>query len=100
MNALSDVVAARVRSIRRSRGWSVQHLADRCAELGAPELTSRALYVLEGPRRRKVTVDEAAIFARVFGVDITTLLTPATCERCNGAPPEGFSCNECGRDSA
>jgi cytosine/adenosine deaminase-related metal-dependent hydrolase len=36
---MSDIVAARIRTARKRRGWSAQELADRLAAAGAPELT-------------------------------------------------------------
>lgn len=46
----------------------MRDLAARCQQGGYPELTEGALYVLEGPRPRKVTVDEWLVLAYVLGV--------------------------------
>jgi transcriptional regulator with XRE-family HTH domain len=65
----SDETAARVREVRKRRGLTVADLAERCAGLGAPELTAQALYKLEGQREsqalrpRPVTVDELLVLA-------------------------------------
>lgn len=84
MSTPSDVVAKRVREIRRKHGLTVAQLAQRCAELGMPELTSQAIYNLEagrkdrqGRRRRAVTVDELLALAAVLDVAPVWLLVPA-----------------------
>lgn len=80
---VSDSVAERVQQVRKKRGWTVKQLAERCAELGAPELTAQALYNLEngrrddsGRRRRDVTVDELLKLAYVLSVAPVHLLVP------------------------
>ncbi|MFH8539465.1 helix-turn-helix domain-containing protein [Streptomyces tendae] len=80
---MSDLVAERVQQVRKKRGWTVKQLAERCAELGAPELTAQALYNLEngrrddsGRRRRDVTVDELLKLAYVLSVAPLHLLVP------------------------
>jgi transcriptional regulator with XRE-family HTH domain len=79
----SDIVAKRVREVRRRRSLSVAQLAQRCAELGMPELTEQALYNLEagradkrGRRRRAVTVDELLALALALHVAPVHLLVP------------------------
>jgi len=66
----SDALALRIREVRKRRGWSVQQLAERCASLGAPELTRAVLANIEsgrpdtrGQRRRTVSVDELLALA-------------------------------------
>ncbi|NUV63248.1 helix-turn-helix domain-containing protein [Streptomyces sp. CAI-85] len=80
---MSDVVAERIAEVRRKRGMNVKQLAERCAELGAPELTAHTLYNLEsgrrdkdGRRRREVTVDELLKLAYVLSVAPVHLLVP------------------------
>lgn len=76
----SDRVAGRVQEFRQSRGMTVTHLAERCAELGMPELTAQVIYKLEGRRKapsgrpRPVTVDELVVLARALGVPVGRLL--------------------------
>jgi transcriptional regulator with XRE-family HTH domain len=79
----SDMVARRVREVRRRRGLSVAQLAQRCADVGVPELTAQALYNLEagradkrGRRRRAVTVDELLVLALALDVAPVHLLVP------------------------
>ncbi len=75
------MVAARVREVRGKRHLTVAELADRCAEIGAPELTAQALYKLEGRRPgklrpRPVTVDELLALAAALNVAPVHLLVP------------------------
>jgi len=77
----SDVVAARVREVRGKRHLTVAELAERCAALGAPELTAQALYKLEQRRPgklrpRPVTVDELLALAAALNVAPVHLLVP------------------------
>jgi len=78
----SDVVAARVRQVRVKRDMKVKDLAARCAELGAPQLTTQALYKLEGQREsatrrpRPVSVDELLALALALNAPPLYLLVP------------------------
>jgi transcriptional regulator with XRE-family HTH domain len=88
----SDVVAGRVREVRRKRGLTVAQLAERCAELGMPGLTEQAIYNLEagradkqGRRRRAVTVDELLALSLALDVaPVHLLVSPDT----DGEPQE------------
>jgi transcriptional regulator with XRE-family HTH domain len=71
-----DVVIARVRTLRGERGWSAAALASRCAELGAPEMTTNVIRNLES-RARGVSVEQLLIFALALDVPPAYLLTPA-----------------------
>ena len=74
------VVAERVREVRKRRGWTMAQLAERCAAIGAPQITENALENLEYGRRgtrRAVTVDD--LFALAVALDIAPvhlLVTP------------------------
>jgi len=80
-HSVSDVVAARVRQVRKRRDLTTDQLAARCAGLGAPELTTQALYKLEARRPgtlgpRPVTVDELIAVAAALNVAPAHLLVP------------------------
>ena len=68
-NYVSDVVAAKVKDLRRRSGWSTTKLASRCAKIGHPEITRSVIENIEGGRRRDgertraVTVDELVALA-------------------------------------
>lgn len=76
----SDLAAERVRRLRTGRGWTVRQLADRCKEIGAPELSAAVIANIEsgrrdkasGERRRDVTVDE--VLALALALDAPPLL--------------------------
>jgi transcriptional regulator with XRE-family HTH domain len=79
----SDFVAQRVREIRQSRGWTAKDLAERCAEVGVPEITAAVIANIEtgrrdadGRRRRDVTIDEALALAYALEVPPVFLLIP------------------------
>jgi hypothetical protein len=76
--AVSDVVARRVRDLRK--GMSVQELARRCDEAGMPSLTAQALYRMDQQAddrpHRTVTVDELVVLAHVLGVAPALLISP------------------------
>ncbi len=78
----SDVVAERIREIRRRRRLSVDELAAASAEAGYPELTTQAIYNIEsgrrvdGRRRRTVSVDELLALALALNVAPVDLLVP------------------------
>lgn len=62
-----------VKASRQQRGWTAARLAQRCAETGAPEITTAVIANIEtgrrdqdGRRRRDVTVDELVAFARAL----------------------------------
>jgi transcriptional regulator with XRE-family HTH domain len=64
---VSDTTAARVREVRKRRGWQPADLASRCAELGRRS---------GGKRRRAVTVDELLALALALNVAPVHLLVP------------------------
>jgi transcriptional regulator with XRE-family HTH domain len=70
-----------VREIRQRRGWTAAALAERCAEIGAPEITRSVIANLEtgrpgpdGRRRRDVTIDELLTLAYALDVPPADLL--------------------------
>ncbi|MDK1348010.1 helix-turn-helix transcriptional regulator [Streptomyces sp. 378] len=76
-------MAERVREVRRKQGMTAAQLAEVCANLGYPELTTQALSNIEsgrrdkdGRRRRYVTVDELIGLARALEVAPVYLLIP------------------------
>jgi hypothetical protein len=78
----SDILAERVRDVRTKRKLTVPGLAERCAEHGAPQLTTQAIYKIEGQRKsstrppRRVTVDELLALALALNVAPVHLLVP------------------------
>jgi transcriptional regulator with XRE-family HTH domain len=83
----SDRIAELVRERRRQLNLTREQIADRCAEIGAPQLTTAALTNIEtgrrrasGARRREVSVEELLILAVVLGVQPVNLVVPPTAE--------------------
>lgn len=81
------MVAARIKAMRQSRGWSAKDLALRCAALGFDQLTSAVIANIEtgrrdaeGRRRREVTVDELFAIALAFEVAPLELQLPLEAE--------------------
>ncbi|MFS2291722.1 MAG: helix-turn-helix transcriptional regulator [Actinomadura sp.] len=73
----TEIIAARIRALRQSRGMSAQALADRCAELGLPDLKRQAITNLENGRRAMVTVEELLVLALALEVaPVHLLLNP------------------------
>lgn len=75
--SLTEVVARRVRDLRTRHGWSARELADRCAAAGMPGLDRSVIANLENGRRRDVSIQEAAVLARVLDVALVHLLALA-----------------------
>ena len=72
--SVSDAVAARLREVRKSRGWTANELADRCSRAGLP-ISKSVLANIEsgrpgddGRRRRDITVDELLALALVLDI--------------------------------
>lgn len=71
-----QAIARRVREARKARGWSAQQLAERCADLGMPELDRSTIANIENGRRQRVGVDELLVLALALGVAPVHLLVP------------------------
>lgn len=72
---LTNLLVARIRSIRRARGWSVREVADRCAAAGVQSLSRSTLAKIESGVRDFVTVEEAGALAAALGVTPADLLS-------------------------
>lgn len=69
-------VVQRIAMLCEERGWKYPELAERMTAAGCPIQTS-ALYKMEkGDPPRRVTLDEAAAFAEVFGITLDDIATP------------------------
>jgi hypothetical protein len=80
--SVSDTVAHWVRDLRNERGLSTKELAERCAGLGAKQITAQVIYKLEGQRGtatrspRPVSVDELLVLSLALNVAPVHLLVP------------------------
>lgn len=68
--------AARVALEREVRGWSTTELADRVTRAGV-KMNQTAVWRIEnGTPRRRINLDEALAFARVFELPLEELMAP------------------------
>ncbi|WEB40449.1 helix-turn-helix domain-containing protein [Streptomyces yunnanensis] len=69
-------IAARVALEREVRGWSTTELADRVSRAGV-KMNQTAIWRMEnGSPRRRINVDEALAFSRVFELPLEELMSP------------------------
>ncbi|WP_161801637.1 helix-turn-helix domain-containing protein [Micromonospora sp. RV43] len=74
-----QTIAARVKQLRKGRGWSAQHLADQMAAEGIA--WDRSIVAnLENGRRASVSVEEFLVLAFVLDVAPVHLLVPVDAE--------------------
>jgi transcriptional regulator with XRE-family HTH domain len=72
---LTRSLAARVKAVRKRRGWSAGQLAEQMTAHGFP-WDRFTVQNLENGRRRSVTLDEVGALARVLGVAPLHLILP------------------------
>ena len=90
-------VAVNMRAYRKAAGLSQQELADKIGWLKSVVCSTEANGA-GAKRARKIGIDDVVRIAGVLGVTIEDLIRPIPpCETCGDAPPEGFTCNTCGR---
>ncbi|MDX3515891.1 helix-turn-helix transcriptional regulator [Streptomyces caniscabiei] len=88
-------VARNVKRLREQRGMSIYKLSDALVRFGRP-IPPSAVAKAE-KLQRQVTVDDLAALAAALSVTPAQLLEPPTdCGTCQGTPPLGFACTECG----
>jgi len=68
--------AERIRHERELRGWSTGELARRVTDSGVALRQQQVWQIESGDPPRKLSVGEAAAFAKVFGITIADLLVP------------------------
>jgi transcriptional regulator with XRE-family HTH domain len=76
-------VGDRLREARQLRGLTAEGLAERCAQIGAPEITRSVIANIEtgrrgpdGRRRREISVDEVLVLAYALQVPPLALVAP------------------------
>lgn len=88
-------VAENVKRIREQRRMSIYALSDALGRVGRAILPSAIAKVEK--QQRQVTVDDLVALAAALGITAAQLLNPPTgCSTCQGTPPPGFACTECG----
>jgi transcriptional regulator with XRE-family HTH domain len=80
----SEIIANQVRKRRRQLDLNRQQLAEKCASIGAPQITTAALTNIEtgrpdkdGKRRREVSVEELLALAHALNMNPVDLMVPA-----------------------
>ena len=73
--SVTQAVVSQVKRLRRRRGLTSAALAERCAALGAPEVTDNVIRNIE-IGRRTISVDQLAVLALALDVAPPHLLTP------------------------
>ncbi len=68
--------AARIALERETRGWSTTELAARMTKAGVPMNQTAVWRIENGNPRRKITLDEALGFTRVFELPLEELMSP------------------------
>ncbi|MHC5904180.1 helix-turn-helix domain-containing protein [Streptomyces sp. S6] len=71
-----DYVAQRIKLEREARGWSTVTLSERMADVGHPVNQAAIWRIESGKPRRRVNLDEAIGFCKVFDLDMDELISP------------------------
>lgn len=91
-------VSASVRRLRKARGWTQTEAGERFGAIYGEVWSATTWMFAEkvgGRRQRSWTANELAAVAELFGVTVDDLMSN-DCTQCEGAPPQGFTCNLCG----
>ncbi|MFD3955960.1 MULTISPECIES: helix-turn-helix domain-containing protein [Streptomyces] len=95
VGSTGDQVRANLLRLRTVRRLSTVKLSAKLREAGRPIPPSGITRIEKGERR--VDVDDLLALAQTLQVPYAQLIEPPPpCPSCQGAPPIGFSCNECG----
>ena len=79
----------RIRRERERRGWSMRDLGSKCGV--------NASTILRVEQGRDMALSSAVAVAGALGLGMDWLLAETHCGTCDGMPPAGFICSECGR---
>lgn len=90
----SDYAASNIRGLRIARKMTFVELSARMEAEGQP-IPVLGLRRIER-RARRIDLDELDAFATVFGVEPWSLTSRVDCLRCEGKPPVGYICQDCG----
>lgn len=88
------VFGRRARKARLERRWSIREMAGRSGGVLSPSTITRA------ERGREIVLGAALAIAGALGIPASEMLAEPECARCDGEPPAGFSCRDCGRTGA
>jgi transcriptional regulator with XRE-family HTH domain len=92
-HSVPAVFGRRVRRERERRGWNLRQLGD--ASGGVSVNT-----VMRVEAGNDVMLSNAIMLSAAFGASLGDMLDESSCQTCDGIPPAGFICKECGREGA
>lgn len=94
----AENISRHVRRLREARGWTQEEAGRRLGDFtGRP--WSKASWSAAEARTRPYDwpADKVAAVAALFRVPVGDLFAKTLpCVACDGEPPAGFTCNECG----
>jgi transcriptional regulator with XRE-family HTH domain len=101
VDSVTAGIVGRVRSERRRRGWSAEQLEQHMLQAGT-RFPRSVIANLENNRRNNFPIEEIVTLAKVFGTTVNWLVwgTGVACVACSDRPPDGFTCNDCGRSTS
>ena len=82
--------AARLRRMRHARSWSLAALAEKSG------VSSAGLSNIENSKADP-GLSTVARIARAFDIPLGEMVSDSPCGQCDGKPPAGFICADCGR---
>lgn len=88
--AVRSRVTSRLRRRRQALGWSAAELSERT---GVP----RNVITNFETCRTGLSIESYVALATALGVELDNMLRPEDCPICEGFPPAGFTCRECGQ---
>lgn len=83
--------AVHLQARMRLLNWTQQDLQDRAA-IKTPQIAARAI------NGTGVDLGLAGRIADLIGLDLGYMIRPYECGTCNGEPPTGYQCLECGTE--
>lgn len=101
---VSRIAARNIHLLRDARGMTQQRLAEAATTAGHRMERATVANIERGVHTnqmslRPITIDELCALADALGVPVDRLITAAPCDTCQGAPPRGFTCTECGNST-
>jgi transcriptional regulator with XRE-family HTH domain len=87
--SVPPVFGRRLQRERESRHWSLREAGDRSG--------LSASTVMRAEAGTDMALSGAIRLAGVYGTSLDALLAEGVCGTCDGMPPAGFICSECGR---
>jgi len=94
----AEHVAMNVKRLRFAQHVTTEQLAERVTGLGRP-MYGTTITKIEKLQRRVDVDDLVALAAALHVTPMQLLEQPTGCGTCQGTPPPGFACNDCGARS-